>query len=180
MRNWPAWFPCPNAWMSALVLTIFAGSILAWSEKIAELGNHLTRYSYRVSAGCGILAIVFPIIIVAVMHHIFHVFLDNCIPDSQTPQTERTTGVSPSLISWWEGLYSWLVLVLATILSVGIVAVFLPESELYRLIYLWNRVWYKLDYLITFPTLIWLVVAAYLYQFEHLVRQRLMSVQHNR
>jgi hypothetical protein len=177
MKNWPAWLPCPSAWMSALFLTIFAGSIAIWSQRINDLGMYLAKYSHRFTFGCGILAIVFPIIAVAVIHHFFHVFLDTCFPDSQASEGTRTQGFFPTAFSWWEGLYSWLVLVLATILTAGIIGMIMSYEDILRSLYVWQRVWYKLDYLLTFPTFVWVVVAAYLYQFEHVVRQKFMAAK---
>lgn len=177
MKNSFPWFPCPSAWLSALFLTLFAGSIAVWSERIGNLGVHLSQYSHRFNFGCGLLAIVFPIIAIAFIHHVFHVFLDTCLPDPQVPESTRTRGLFPTTFSWWEGLYGWLVLVLATILTGGILGIILSEQEIWRSLYVWQRVWYKFDYLFTFPTILWLIVAAYLYQFEHVVRQNFMSAR---
>lgn len=79
-------------------------------------------------------------------------------------------------MSWWEGFYGWMAIALAIVVSSMIQVISLPSSHsFYDMLGWWN----ELKDLFTLPTLYQVITAAYLYQFEYLVRNHLMSVGAN-
>jgi hypothetical protein len=76
-------------------------------------------------------------------------------------------------MSWWEGFYGWMAISLAFVVSSMIMVISLPSfNSLYDMLGWWN----ELRDLFTLPTLYRVITVAYLYQFEHLVRNHLMSI----
>lgn len=125
------------------------------------------------------LALASPIIIVAYIHHLIQLVLDRLDPDGASDTKLKGIGAFfPMVMSWWEGLYAWLVLLLSTILSAGILGTIIPWQDpnqiLDTLVQLYDMLMdmNKLKYLFSQVTIIWILVAAYLYQFEHVVMFR--------
>lgn len=179
MKNWPTWIPSPGAWMNAILLTLLMGAVAYGVNLTGQLGQFLERnLSSRLGLTFGVLAILSPILVIAVAHHLLHLFLDRFFPDTQFPEMGRTEGIFPGLISWWEGLYGWLVIVLSIMLSIAIIGAFFPsDSSGYailgyiQMLFSWNRP----EHLLSAPTIGRTIIAAYFYQFEYLVRCRLSS-----
>ena len=85
---------------------------------------------------------------------------------------KRSTGIFPTLINWWAGLYSWLVFILSTIIAVTLYTLLLPWFDLSyeRIIFNYKHLWetdnfYQFSLWISFA-LIWITAAAILYQIE--------------
>lgn len=173
MRNWPNWIPNPSAWMSALVVILLAFGIQAMQPILSILINWLINIAPKLGIVAWIIIFLSPIILVAFVHHFLHLALDRFFPDTQSPEMEHVQGFFPSLMSWWEGLYSWLVIYLALLISSLIQSVITPNFDPFSPIDWWEIIFKGL---FTVTNLIRLIVAAYLYQFESLVRQHLMSV----
>jgi hypothetical protein len=76
-------------------------------------------------------------------------------------------------MSWWEGFYGWMAIALALAVS-SMIEIISSSSfnSLYNLLGWWD----ELRDLFTLPTLYRVITAAYLYQFEYLVRNHLMAV----
>lgn len=173
MRNWPAWIPNPNAWMSAILLILLVRGLEVVIRIIFQMGSPLMEMSPKLKILLYFAALLSPILAIAVTHHFLHVFLDNYSSSSRTPGMSRTEGMLPTLMSWWEGLYGWMAIALAFVVSNIIQVIFLPSfHSFYDLLGWWN----ELRDLFTLPTLYRVITIAYLYQFEHLVRNHLMSV----
>ncbi|MEH1844787.1 MAG: hypothetical protein V7L25_07215 [Nostoc sp.] len=177
MRNWPSWIPTPRFWVNAIALILLMIGLqyaiaYFWSI-ISILINFLPQsISVKFLYLLTLLAQLLPIVVVALVHHWLHRFLDSFFPESQLPQTEPTTGVFPGLISWWEGLYGWLVNILSLIIAFGIIMLFLPSPDLLNLFSLFKI---QAQPLLIVQTIIRVIIAAYLYQFEYLVHQRLIA-----
>lgn len=122
----------------------------------------------------GILALLSPIPTIAFAHYLFHLFLGRFIPTIQAPEIGRPQGLLPGLISWWEGLYGWLVIVLATLTATGLCTVILPLFNLSyeKITYGYSQAEIKIQAIFT---VLWLVNAANFYQIEYLVKRRLIS-----
>jgi hypothetical protein len=76
-------------------------------------------------------------------------------------------------MSWWEGFYGWMAITLAMVVSGMIQVISSPSfNSLYDMLGWWD----ELRDLFTLPTLYRVITAAYLYQFESLVRHHLMAV----
>lgn len=174
--KWPAWIPYPGAWMNAFVLYLLLRIVSSGSKLFGNFGSFLARFLQQPQhwVFSGVLATLSPIIIIAFTHHLLYLFLDRFFPSIRSPEIEETRGFFPSMLSFWEGLYGWLVIVISTLVSIAILALFYPffgpKSYSY-LLYHWNGFIYG-------PAMVvWTVIAAYLYQFEHLVQRRMMVVE---
>ena len=120
------------------------------------------------------LLLLSPIVVIAIAHNLLHLCLDLFFPDTQTPEMSTPKNIwFPGLMSWWEGLYGWLTITLAMIFStvIGII-LFSPSYYLSEM----TNWWYGLKNFFNPLMLIRLVCAAYLYQFEYLVRTHLITV----
>ncbi|VEP17072.1 conserved hypothetical protein [Hyella patelloides LEGE 07179] len=120
------------------------------------------------------LLLLSPILIIAIFHNLLHIGFDLFFPDIQTPEMSAPKSIwFPGLLSWWEGLYGWLIIALVMIFSTVIGIVFFSPS------YYWSEMtdwWYGMKNFINPLMLIRLLSAAFLYQFEHLVRTHLIAV----
>ena len=173
MRNWPAWLPNPNAWMSAILLILLWRGIAVVIRMIFEMGEPLMAISPKLRILLYFAALLSPILVIAIAHHLLHLFLDRYSPSSRSPGMSSTEGLVPSLMSWWEGFYGWMAIALAMVVSGMIQIISSPSfNSLYDMLAWWD----ELKDLFTLPTLYQAIAAAYLYQFEHLVRHHLMSV----
>lgn len=177
MKNWPNWLPQPNSWMSAFFLTVLIGVLEANAEKILEFGRFLTNGSIRGGIFFGLLATLSPIAVVAFLHHFFHALCDSLFPGTSSPDIGKVKGLMPYLLSWWEGLFAWLVLVLTTMITLSILGIFVSsQNDLFRMISSWENI----KHIFTKEAIIWMVTASFIYHFEYLVRQRLIAVGYDR
>jgi hypothetical protein len=122
----------------------------------------------------GILALLSPIAAMAFAHHFFHLFINQFFPSIQAPEIGKLQGLRPGLISWWEGLYGWLAIVLATLITTSLCIIFVP---LFNLSY--NNINFDdnrlPETLQTMLVISWIFSTAFIYQIEYLMRQRLIS-----
>ena len=175
MKNLPAWIPNFDSWMSAILLLLLVRGMKYMLRELLENTDYrfLKMLSLNSHALLYLLIILSPIAIIAVVHHILHICLDLFIPDSQTPEMKGRKFWFPGIMSWWEGLYGWLAIVLTMIISTVIgVIIFSPNYYLSEMNSWWlgTRNWLH-------PLMfIRLICVAYLYQFEQIVRQHLISV----
>lgn len=176
MDNWPAWIPYPTSWFSAAFLTLLTGGLAASVSFVWQLALFLARISPRLGLLFGAVAILSPVILIAIMHHLLQLILDRFFPETQIPGMIGSQSVLPGLMSWWEGLYSWLVIIISTLVATAILGAFpLSLSFLNDMMHWWDQA----RPLFRISTLVWVVIAAYLYHFENLVRQRLMSMSYD-
>ncbi len=174
MNSWPNWIPKPNAWMSAILLIVLVKGIAVVIKRIFETGYFLTDLSPKMQILLYFAALLSPIPVVAIAHHWLHHFLDRYSPETRSPEFGRTEGLFPGLMSWWEGLYGWMTIALAMLLS-GMIRFFFfsySDESLYQAFAWWD----ELKSFFTIYSLIRIVAAAYLYEFEHTVRYHLMAV----
>lgn len=169
---YPSWFPYPRSWMSAIFLSAIAGGLSTAATKIAEIGYYLAKNSPRLDFLFLVFATLSPILFIAIAHHWLNIILDRVVPDNQSARN-TDIGFVPGILSWWEGLYGWVVITLSLIVTLGVLGFLFPHFNPFD--YLSN--WHKLDKFFSLQTLFWIAIAAYLYQFEYFVRQRLTSSQ---
>lgn len=174
MNNLPKWIPNLNAWMSALLLIVLA--------KGASYGYYFLYIILTVILPLPTKSILIifsfflisPIVLIAFVHHWLHLFLDRFFPETRSPEMANVEGLLPGLMSWWEGLFGWQVLAIAMLISSSIWVIFIPNTSISD--FSWAWLWYILQRFLTLATLLQLIVSAYLYQFEYLVRNYLMSL----
>jgi hypothetical protein len=177
MRNLPNWIPSPTAWMSSLILILLMRGLAVLIRIIFQMGDSLMAVSPKLRIVLYFAAILSPILVIAIAHHLLHIILERFYPNTRSPEISSNLGQFPSLMSWWEGFYGWMAIALAIVVSSLVEVISLPSSNsFYDMLGWWN----ELKDLLTLPTLYRVITAAYLYQFEHLVRDHLMSVGSNR
>jgi len=173
-RNWPAWIPIPNAWMSAILLVLLAwGITFAFGVITTLLGPIAIFLPLKLIVLLYYLGLLSPIAIIAVAYHWLHIVLDRFYPDTQSPEMAGTSGFFPGIMSWWEGLYGWLALALGLMATYVVKAIFSSHVNGLSNPLDW---WMQFGGLFTMANAIRIVTAAYLYQFDYLVRDRLMSI----
>lgn len=166
----------------------FIQSFIVWIFQLIFLA-----FSYIASVLATIaspLLLIVPIVVIAFAHHYLHLFLDRFLPDIRLPEIEKVSGFFPSIMSWWEGFYGLLVIIVSLLFS-DIVLSFFPflvfssdipniEPSTSGRLYMW---YYFALALFTQPLyspiarlFVWIITAAYLYQFESTIRQHLISV----
>lgn len=156
-----------------LVLLIEGIQVVLKSLVLQTVGFAIVALPPKLQFFLYFLILLSPIFIIAIAHHWLNLILDRFFPNVQAPEVGRIESLFPGLISWWEGLYGWQAIALATIVSSFItLSVLSPAYLLSDLLGLWSRT----KSFFWFTTLIRLVVIAYLYQFEHLVRTHLIAV----
>lgn len=176
MRNLPDWIPSPTAWMSSLLLILLMRGLAVLIRIIFQMGDSWMAVSPKMRIVLYFAALLSPILVIAVAHHLLHIILERFYPNTRSPEISANVGQFPSLMSWWEGFYGWMAIALAIVVSSMIEVISLPSPHsLYDMLGWWN----ELKDLFTLPTLYRVITAAYLYQFEHLVRNHLMSVGAN-
>jgi hypothetical protein len=159
--------------MSAILLILLIRGIAVAIRIIWQYGYSLMEISPKLRIVSYFLALLSPILVIAVAHHLLHMFLDRYAPTSRSPGMSTAEGLLPSLMSWWEGFYGWMAIALAMLVSLMIeILSSRSYSSLYDLLGWWD----ELRDLFTLPTLYRVVTAAYLYQFEYLVRNHLMAI----
>jgi hypothetical protein len=173
MRNWPSWIPDPNAWTSAILLILLMRGLAVVLRAIVQMGDFLIHPSPKLGFFLWMFASLSPILLIAVVHHWLYRFLDHYSPTTRSPEMVGTEGFFPSLMSWWEGLYGWMVLALSALASNALLIIVLPTPKVIYNIY---QFWAQTGNLLTVSTLLQVIAAAYLYHFEYLVRQHLLSV----
>jgi hypothetical protein len=172
------WFPNLQSWLSAVVLAFTSGLLIAGIYNIAALSRIFDLMPPRGDLFVGMVATLSPIFMIAFGHHWLYLVMDRFFPDSSLADAEVVKGYWPSLSSWWEGLYGWLTLILASILCAGIGGLLLPSYygsrnvEVYWMLAEPN----KFKYLFSPPFIVWILSAAYLYQFESVMRLHFSSL----
>jgi len=185
MSKQPAWFPLPRSWVNALGLILLMAGIQYGSSFVWQILLPIIRLFPRLGTLVYVaIAILLPIGLIALLHHWLHRFLDQVFPDSRISDETATDGLFPSLLSWWEGLYGWLVSYFATLAWSVLLSILLPLPNLVGALAMvspsapavivaspWNPLYGWYIGAIALQT----IVAACLYQFEFLVRLRLLE-----
>ncbi|MCP2727150.1 hypothetical protein [Limnofasciculus baicalensis] len=175
--RWYDWFPYPTSWLKAFILCF----VLAFIIGSIRITGRLT-YALAILADSpeifilfGITALLSPILIIAVLHQSFNLFMGRFLPFWKGSEIGIDKIFPPGLLSWWEGLYGWLAIVLATLITMLTMAIFMSffDFNYERIEYFSN---YGNDWEIEgLFSLIWFVSVAYLYHLEQLVRRRLIT-----
>jgi hypothetical protein len=165
--------PKAGAWFNALGLAL-ATALLATG--INFFGRY-TRFFELLPVQWDLLLVCFlmlsPIWGVAYIHHVINILTEKFIPDTEIQGRDRIGGGLPTIVSWWEGMYAWLTLNVATIMCIAIGGLFIPlENRSYNI---WTFIYYiftmlaepnKFKYVLSGPFILWIICAAYLYEFE--------------
>lgn len=193
MQSLPAWIPAPRTWVNALALFAL---LTGFDYMVSYLYHHLWPFLLIIwnflrevapwllytLVYTGVLLIsIFPIFLISFLHHWLHQVLDNFFPESKIPGEDEVKGLFPNLFSWWQGVFGWLVINLSTTIAINILAIFLPSTQLLSaqvpsVDIITVKVYNVFAAGISIPKLIiQIIVAAYLYQLEYLIQQKLIT-----
>ncbi|YAF99042.1 MAG: hypothetical protein AB3A66_29035 (plasmid) [Nodularia sp. CChRGM 3473] len=175
--HWPSWLPYPSCWLKSFLLMLFLRIITFVSENLVKLGYNIAQFtsSPELLAIFLIVALLSPIAIISFTHHYLHLLLGRFITEIQAPEVGIVKGLVPKLMSWWEGLYSWLVIILSTLVAAFFCTLILPIFHLSLTKPLETYTQFERQIIVIFGIL-WLITGAFIYQIEYLVRYHLISV----
>ncbi len=168
----PVWFPYLSSWLSAFTLSVLLIGFIV----IIRSNNGLLLYLTRLSEKPELLTILLILLIVSPIPAIalvYHFFLSRFISTIPGEKNKKPEGLIPGLISWWESIYGWLVLVLSTLIATVFCTPLLPLFKLnYKtIIYTYNQPHKNIEAIFA---IVWLLSAAIFYQIEYLVKLRLV------
>lgn len=178
MSNW-SWFPLPRSWVNAIALVLLMAGFQHLSSYLWWLISWIITFFPKFIYLVYLIITFSPILLIAIVHHWLHQLLDQFFPESRLSVPETNQSLFPGLLSWWEGLYGWLVNHLSTILSWAILGVFLPFSHNASVMQFspWSlsNLMGQAQPLFSLSLLIQIIFAALFYQFEFKVQQRLQG-----
>lgn len=172
--KYPKWFPYPSSWLNAVLLTLLIGFIGRVIEVISK-GSFVASYvldSPSLLIQGVIIALLIPIPIIAVVHHLLYKLLAAVAPKLHDPTLGSLKGLFPSLLSWWEGVCGYVVATLSMLITLWVGMLIHPMFG----IDLNAEVQLPTDDLEQFYVAIgltWFFTTASLYQFAHLVEQKM-------
>jgi hypothetical protein len=179
------WFPNLQSWISAVVLAFTSGLLIAGMNNVANATRIFDRMPPHLDLFVGTVALLSPIAMIAFGHHWVNLSLERVFPSSRASDADVVNGYWPTLPSWWEGLYGEIVIMMATILCFGIGGLLMPfhtdatgPKGAYQVVYQISMMLAdvnKLKYLFSPPFIVWIFSAAYLYQFEFVMRLHFAS-----
>lgn len=198
--NLPPWFPYPSSWLKAAVLAWFLMAIALIIDRMMLWDYHLTNLAENreLLVLFTLVILLLPIPAIALAHNLLNLFFQIILPilgrasraiksklrlktQKQPRFNNRTISIFPTLINWWAGLYSWLVFILSTIITVMVYTLLFSWVDLsYETIsFYYKHLWVinSLDWLYLWISFgfIWITTAAILYQFEHLFKQKISA-----
>lgn len=175
----PHWFPSMRAWVTAIVVILLMAGTQVISSYLWWFIAWLIQIFPKAIYIFYLLVTFSPIALIAFIHHWFHQLLDQFFPESRLPDTAIEPGNLPGLISWWQGLYGWLVNQLSTVLSWAIFGLLLPMPTPTSILQFspWNfasSLNQPQPLLIALLT-IRIICAAFFYQFESAVQLHMVA-----
>jgi len=175
--RWPIWLPYPSCWLKSLVLMVFLGLITFVCKNFIRVGYGVAKFinSPELFGILLITAILSPILFIAFTHHYLHLIFSRFISDIQAPEIGIVKGLLPKLMSWWEGLYGWLVILLSSLVAGLFCTMILPVFGLSYAKPPETYTGIEKQILVIFG-IVWLIQGSLIYQIDYLVRQRIISV----
>jgi len=172
---WPVWLPYPSSWLQALLILLLASLGTYCMRATGLFGLRLSEMIERPEPFLffGILALLSPIVWITLCHHLVHLAIARYLPSLRSGEMDDPVKTWPDLMSWWDGLYGWMVAALSTMVSLGVFVLFLPSMEVD---FVGDRPYLESpDAIASVAGSVWLICAAYLYQLETLVQQRIRA-----
>ena len=176
---WPLWFPYPSSWLKALILTLFLRVIIFIVKNTGKLGYDIVYFAHSLQLFIifTILLILSPIPIISLTHHCLHLLLSRFISEIQAPEIGKTQGLLPGIMSWWEGLYAWLAIVISILIATFFSTIVLPlfSHSFDRQIEYYTQIQNINNNIGLIFGLFYLSASAVIYQIEYLVKNRIIS-----
>ncbi|MDZ8089548.1 MAG: hypothetical protein RMY16_28945 [Nostoc sp. DedQUE12b] len=176
---WPLWFPYPSSWLKALIWTLFLRVIIFIVKNTGKLGYDIVYFAHSLQLFVifTILLILSPIPIISLTHHCLHLLISRFISEIQAPEIGKTQGFLPGIMSWWEGLYAWLVIVISILIAAFFSTIVLPlfYSSFDRQIEYYTQIQNINNNIGLIFGLFYISASALIYQIEYLVKHRIIS-----
>ena len=173
----PAWIPNFRSWFNGVALILLMIGISYLIVYALVIIKILLGLAPWLQGTLVFLIFLFPIIAIALLHHWFHSFLDRFFPESRIPEDEAPSGFFPRLASWWEGVYGWSVDIFSTFFTYYFLGIFGLSPYSSNLLSILNQDLSQCTFSLPSVrfTILQMIVAAYLYQLEYLVKERLVA-----
>lgn len=174
--KYPKWFPYPSAWLNAILLALLASGAAYIIRTIFYNGIELAIFleSPSLLISCTIGSLLSPIFLIAIVHHFIHRFISAVAPKLHDPELGNLKGCFPSLLSWWEGLWSWTVLAVTTLLILWLGGMTFSSFGLTLDDFASPYISSNEERFYSFLSFMWLILTAYFYHFhywiEHIFR----------
>jgi hypothetical protein len=172
--KYPKWFPYPSSWLNAILLTLLFGFAIRVIEIISKGSFNVAdflNYPKLLIQGV-IVALLSPIPVIAVAHHLLYKMIAIVFPKLHDPTLGNLKGWFPGLLSWWEGVCGYVVATISMLITLWVGTLIHPMFG----IDLNAEVQPSTDDLEQFYVAIgltWFFTTASLYQFAHLVEQKM-------
>ncbi|HEY9609059.1 hypothetical protein [Allocoleopsis sp.] len=185
--QWPKWFPYPSSWFRAFILiplmaSIFFGSFIfagVWSSLLLAIAH-----SQTVLFLAGGLMLLVPTLSLAYVHYFFSILW------KKENLSNHWLRWLPSGNSLWQGFYDTAILIICLIGSLIILGAFIPQirgcnsyetvDQIAACREVVKRAIQNYEdkyHLNEIELAIWVILPAYLYQAEYLIRHRLFPNQ---
>ncbi|BAY14771.1 hypothetical protein NIES21_05290 [Anabaenopsis circularis NIES-21] len=176
--RWTIWFPYPTSWLKALTLAIFLRVIIFVVEKAGKISYYIIDFtkSIELSVILCILIILSPILLIAFTHHFLHLFISHFLSKIQAPEVGKMQGLLPGLISCWEGLYGWLVIIISGLIAVLCFTFFMPVFNISYNQAIVDYTEYQRNIITGLFGTFYISTASAIYHIEYLVKCRYISV----
>jgi hypothetical protein len=170
--------PRAGAWFNALGLAIAMALLSTGVSYISRNAQFFELLPVQLDLIIVCMFALSPIWGIAYIHHLINVLLEKFVPESERQERDRLTGGIPTIISWWEGMYAWLTINIATVGCIAIGGLFIPTNNRYYNI--WSFIYHigemltdvnKFKYILSGPFILWIILAAYLYEFETAIQR---------
>ncbi|HCF30152.1 MAG TPA: hypothetical protein DEV81_23795 [Cyanobacteria bacterium UBA11049] len=163
--HWAAWFPYPRSWLRALGLVLLSAGIVAiltilmhWGLPVSLILSELQHDPTPIRVFLIAVGLAIPISLIFCIHYILF--------------GESRPRWLPKLKSLWVGCFSWIAIVVSTLVSMGCV---LPFIDRYRLSYYELANFRFTDTEVSCLNTIWIITAAYLCHIEYLLKRWLAA-----
>ncbi|MDX2215355.1 MAG: hypothetical protein SFY66_18980 [Oculatellaceae cyanobacterium bins.114] len=167
MNHSISWFPNGGSWVRAIALVVLTWGLQVGIGFIWQIIGIVIPWSPRLGFLVGVLAMLSPIVLIAVVHHFSQEWLDQIDPQGRSPKAGSESGILPGLLSWWEGLYGWTVSLLSMLTSYFVLGMVMPSFSLTTLL----SVPFNSGVFIAIVSVVRLVIAVFLYHFEYVIQQ---------
>lgn len=177
MNGFPAWLPIPRSWFNAIALILLMVGVQRLTGFLWIIIDPIIRLPRIGLLIYVLLFVLLPIGVIALSHHWLHRFLDQVFPESRMHGETSSQAALPGLLSWWEGLYGWIVSYLSIFVWSILIAIVLPIPPAFNspLVFPLSSGTPSISLWEIAEVIVRTIAAACLYQFEYAVKRRLVA-----
>ena len=177
MKKKIIWIPSLASWMNAILLFLLLNVYYLGFDIIKPWFETIFYSVPELSLLLICLLCWSPLLFITFSHHLIHIGISKIFPKIKYSELDKTKGWFPGIISWWEGLYGWLSLIFSFLTTVTILSIYLLYTEPVER---WKNIDNPPTWLLEYFSLLIFINTAYLYHFENIVKQRLLSIMQSK